>query len=490
MEGEAPFRLTAHSTWEGGTLSGIGTELNLAGSGVLTISTGTIKSFSGQISNGGSIVWTEGQIRPGTSGSNTFSNTGTIDFQGDGNSFVVHHPGSVVNEAGGTIARTVGTGTASIGLPLNNQGTIDVDTTTLRLTNGGSSSGVFDIASGAVLEMSGGNFAFNAGATSTGAGQLRISGGTTTVSGNAAVSNLQMTGGTISGGGGTLSVDGDSTWEGGTLSGIGTELNLAGSGVLTISTGTIKSFSGQISNGGSIVWTEGQIRPGTSGSNTFSNTGTIDFQGDGNSFVVHHPGSVVNEAGGTIARTVGTGTASIGLPLNNQGTIDVDTTTLRLTNGGSSSGVFDIASGAVLEMSGGNFAFNAGATSTGAGQLRISGGTTTVSGNAAVSNLQMTGGTISGGGGTLSVDGDSTWEGGTLSGIGTELNLAGSGVLTISTGNDQNLSAVRYPTAGRLSGLRDRFDLVLLEATRLAIPVQLTSKAMGIVLWFTILGAL
>ena len=40
-----------------------------------------------------------------------------------------------MNEAGGTIARTVGTGTTTIGLPFTNNGTVDVDTGTLRLTS-------------------------------------------------------------------------------------------------------------------------------------------------------------------------------------------------------------------------------------------------------------------------------------------------------------------------------------------------------------------
>ena len=83
-----------------------------------------------------------------------------------------------MNEAGGTLTRTVGTGTATVRpdaeQPRHRRRRYQA---TLRLTGGGSSSGVFDIASGAVLEMSAGNFAFNTGATSTGAGQLRISGG-------------------------------------------------------------------------------------------------------------------------------------------------------------------------------------------------------------------------------------------------------------------------------------------------------------------------
>lgn len=160
---------------------------------------------------------------------------------------------------------------------------------------------------------------------------MLIGGSTVSLVGNSvlSISDFQLASGTL-GGEKSLTTNGASSWESGTLTGSGTGLALDGSGVLTIGTAAIKSFSGQVSNAGAIVWTEGQVRSGASGS-TFTNTGTIDLQGDGASFSTLFTGSVVNEVAGTLSRTVGTGTATISLPVTNTGTVDVDTGTLQLT---------------------------------------------------------------------------------------------------------------------------------------------------------------
>lgn len=108
--------------------------------GVLIAAGAGQKFFDGAVTNAGTLVWQQGLIYAGdgttTSTGHMFTNTGLVDLQGDGTSFALNYTGSVVNAAGGTLRRSVGTGTATITLPVDNQGTIEVRSGTLSLSGG------------------------------------------------------------------------------------------------------------------------------------------------------------------------------------------------------------------------------------------------------------------------------------------------------------------------------------------------------------------
>ncbi|QDT73430.1 beta strand repeat-containing protein [Lacipirellula limnantheis] len=412
---------TTHLTnlqWEGGIITGGG-----ALAGATFVSGGGQKFFDGSVTNAGTLVWQQGPIYAGSNSptGNVFTNTGLVDLQGDGTSFAQNYAGSVVNAAGGTLRRSVGTGLATITLPVDNQGTIDVDTWILALSGGGSSSGVFDVASGAILDLSG-NFTLNNGASAIGAGAVRFASGTLNINGVAQLANLEFSGGVMSGG---VNLSGQVAWTGGTFRGV----TLGGGAVVTAGGGQ-KFFDGAVTNAGTLLWQQGPIYAGdgttTSTGHTFTNTGLVDLQGDGTSFAQNYAGSVANAAGGTLRRSVGTGLATITLPIDNQGIIDVDTGILALSGGGSSSGVFDVANGAVLDLSG-NFTLNDGASAIGAGAVRFASGMLAVNGTATINNLELTGGVVSGG---LNLSGNVTWTGGTFRGV----TLGGGAVVTAGGG--------------------------------------------------------
>lgn len=367
ISGGGGLQLNASSSWTGngefvGPAAGMG-QLTLSGSGPLTVSNACcFKLFRGSVTNAGTLVWQEGApIASNTTGS-TFTNVGLIDHQGDGTSFgVLSSPGTLINAPDGILRRSVGLGIATITMPLTNNGTIDVDTGILEINGGGSSSGTIDVAMGAEVTFNSNNsFTFQNGASSTGAGlvrvsggtvdlngttsftNLRVSGGTLNVNGNTQVANLQIdsetAGGTVSGSG-TITLTGPSSWRNGTLigptPGMG-QLTLGGVGTLNVNSNCcFKQFSGAVTNAGTIVVQPGAERiRGNSGS-IFTNTGLIDIRSDGLAIDPSAPGAstLINPAGGIVRRSVGTGIATASLPVTNYGTIEARTGTLNLTGG-------------------------------------------------------------------------------------------------------------------------------------------------------------
>src|SRR5262249_25367824 len=135
--------------------------------------------------------------------------------------------------------------------------------------------------------------------------------------------------------------------------------------------------------------------------------------------------------------------------------VQVQTGTLSLQSGGTSTGKFNVSADGVLEFQAGIHTANAGASFSGAGTVRVAGATLTVNGGTAydaantvissstanfngsskTGTLTLSGGTL-GGTGTLTVSGASTWMGGNMTGTG---ELITNGLLTI-TANDQLLS--------------------------------------------------
>src|SRR6185369_18084060 len=77
----------------------------------------------------------------------------------------------------GTFRRT-GNGSTPVRISFNNYGTVEIQTGTLLLFGGGSSSGEFFVPSGTGLDFAGGTFTANSSSSITGAGRLSVSAGT------------------------------------------------------------------------------------------------------------------------------------------------------------------------------------------------------------------------------------------------------------------------------------------------------------------------
>src|ERR1051326_3310244 len=110
LAGSAPITLTGSSqTWTGGTI---------AGTGLLTIPTGTTVTFNGyvyfdtrSISNAGSLVYSSNYYSYFYN-SASLTNSGTVNFQGDGGFYIASGSPSVTNS--GTIEKTAGTGVGAL----------------------------------------------------------------------------------------------------------------------------------------------------------------------------------------------------------------------------------------------------------------------------------------------------------------------------------------------------------------------------------------
>ncbi|MBS0660590.1 MAG: FecR domain-containing protein [Verrucomicrobia bacterium] len=423
------------------------------------------------------------EIRLG--GGAVFQNQGT--FLAQTNFGLSSLPGGGVFNNTGTFTRDTQTGTSTIGggVAFNNSGTVNVQTGTLSLNGGGvASAGVFNVAAGATLRFGGAytlatgasvvnagvvDFGFGnstVGGSLTGAGEVRFTSGTTAFTASQSVGALTFAGGSISLGAGlSLTAGGPLDWSGtGVFDGGGTLFvnaggtlggsvfsDVLGGSTLILASGQTVTHSGsnqiRLGGGASIVnqglFVEQTIfgASGQSGGGTFSNSGTFQRSGS-------------------------TGTAALAVTFNNSGSVDVQTGTLALNGGGSSTGSFNVASGATLAF-GSAYALAAGSTVANAGLLEFTGGNSTIGGNitgpgglrfsggaAAFTASQVVGAvTVAGGsvglaaGVNLTAGGPFTWSpGGVISGAGALVanaggTIGGSGFSDLTVGATLTLAA-------------------------------------------------
>lgn len=484
LVGNMPLNVSGQFTWTGGTFGSADSSLLVAATGGLTLS-GSTKFFSGgTLVNGGTGAWTGGQIQ--CSGGTVFSNTpgATFDFQADGAAFVLAGGSPVLGNAG-TFRKTAGTGTTTISLPCHNFNSVQVQTGTLALAGGGTSSGQFTSSNGATLNFSSGTHTLSGSSTLSGPGSVLVNGGTVNVNGTVAVgaltnsatlnfnavgtaytTNLTLSGGTLSGSG-TLAIPGPFNWTGGTLGGAGTSLAVFANGGMAIGGSTKFLAGGILVNGAAATWNQGQVQ--CSGSAVFSNApgATFDFPGDGTP-LIPTGGSPLFFNAGTLRKAAGAST-TISMPCNNSGLVQASSGLLNLTLT-NSTGNFAAAAGATLSVNG-TATLSAAASFSGPGNFTVTGGAITNNGSFNTSgtnsfsggiaslngNCQLTG-TLAVNNGTVLLNGTGTiapaalnfsggsllgnmpvtvsglfaWTGGTLGSAGSSLVVTANGGLTFS----------------------------------------------------------
>src|ERR1039457_3954867 len=375
-----------------------------------------------------------------TGGNTTFFNQGTVQQTGSGtflvggfnqNVYFNNGPGAIYqfvtdNVIGndypgnsgpvfsnqGLVWKSGGTNYSGIQIAFNNQsGVVKVDSGTLYLSGGGTSSnGVFEVAAGAVLNPTGGN-------SPTWSGRLTGSG-----SGTVALTNGSITANP------SLTLDFTNNlfqWDGGTLQGV-----ITNSGIVTISS----TNSSLLTGANTTFFNQGKVQQIGSGTflvggfnqNVYFNNepGAIYQFATDNVIGNDYPGnsSPLFSNQGLVWKSGGTNYSGIQTAFNNQGgVIQVDSGTLYLSGGGTSSnGVFNVAAGAVLNLPGGN-------GPTWSGRLTGSG-----SGTVALTNGSITANP------SLTLDFTNNlfqWDGGTLQGV-----ITNSGIVTISSTNSSLLT--------------------------------------------------
>jgi hypothetical protein len=428
-------------TWNGGTLSGTGT---LTARGGILIGANTHFFTQRTLNNPATTNWTGGAINAGAGAA--FINPGTFNTNFSGNWFFNQGGSAPTFENTGLFHKTAGTGQTFLGARLNNSGTVSADAGTILIGGGGQASGQFAAGAGAAIEFSS-DYTLNPGTSFSGAGTARVSGSTLTLAGNVNATNFELTGGTFTGGGAFAA--NNFNWTGGIMTGTGVT-SFAPGASLSLA-GTTKVFTQRtISNSGTANWSAGAISGGLGA--TFNNSGTF-LVGNTTSWSYNQGGNApVFNNSGTVTKTTGAGVVTLGIVFNNlgpAGVVNVNAGTLTLSGGGSASGMFVLAPNTVLSFTN-DYSLENGASFSGNGTARVSGGTLGVNGTVTAARFEVAAGTL-GGGGTLTIGERLEWGGGTMSGTGSTLVSPGATALLDTT--TKVLVSRRFVNSGSLEWL-------------------------------------
>jgi hypothetical protein len=258
-----------------------------------------------------------------------------------------------------------------------------------------------------------------------------------TLDANVIVAGLNLNVGTLSSDSYSLTVNGPFVWSGGTINNNGGgNLTLNGAtSLIGVGQDSMTLYLSRIINSGNLTWSGSGTNLNISDSTITNLTnGTITIATD---VSCESPGEAfaVIENSGLLTKTGGTGTTTLGATVVNStnGTIVVQSGTLSLNGaysdgGGTEAGQVTIAEGTALNF-GGIYTHSvvAGFSETGPGTLSISGGVVNFNNPAGntVSNMTVIGGTLGGTGLLLAVDGQFTWSGGNIGNYGGTVTLNG-----------------------------------------------------------------
>jgi hypothetical protein len=433
LTGSGTITFDGPLTWTGGTMSGAGSTVISPTASLLLSGTASDYAYLGRtLNNAGIATFTGTNFYNAHGASPTFNNLpgALFDVQSDA-ALSLYGLGSPVFSNAGTFRRSTGTGTATVRWALNNTGTVQVQSGTLKLTSGGLSTGSFVVDAGTALDFDGGTYALDSGATLSGPGNVTLTTGAIDVRGAATASAPVTLGpGTTLTGAGSMTFDGTLTWTfNAYMTGAGaTEISPSGS-LSSSGTSWRLDLARTLNNRGLILltgtasfanqWTASPVLNNLAGA-------TLDLQGEGGLERVGGDTPVLNNAG-TLQRSSGGGVAEVGWVLNNSGTVQVRSGTLRLSGGGTGGGLFRVEPGATLEFFPyyGPFILS-GARIDNSGTLRVSG--YLVGGDAAIDTLDV-GNTVVGPGARLAAQHVRQ----------TQLSLVNGGkvvIVTTSTPND------------------------------------------------------
>ncbi len=371
---------------------------------------------------------------------------------------------------------------------------------------GGTSSGDFEVASGAALRFYGDQQTL-VSATVAGAGSVEALSGYLTIGSSVKLSNLLVDGGlvtvatssnvanwslengalTVNGplisatgqlNNGTLdgtnvfTVTGVFTWTQGTMAGKG-KTSIASGAKLNISgTGDKALDSRQLNNAGTIVWSGSGVIALFSSltSPVINNSGLFEIRNDSalDASPVYIGSGAFNNSG-TLRKTANSGTTMLRgtLTFKNTGVVEVQSGMLQLYNSGpsSSSGGFTVAAGAVVDFGAsynlsGNGFNSAGTTRISGGDVvvkdtinsarwEIAGGYLTVNGSSSSGAWTLLSGALQGSG-IVTVTGVLTWTGGMMVGPGKTYITPGAR-LNISGSEEKQLDGRQLNNAGTVA---------------------------------------
>jgi hypothetical protein len=394
----------------------------LAATGFLSVSSASVLNLvgtfyiEGPLTNSGTVNWLGGGLV--LVNNNSPGDTGGIWNQA-GAQWNIQCSQTLSDDVGtgyeqfhnaGLLAKTGGSGTTTFTVYLDNTGgTVQAQVGTIQFANGSNLAGSFQATvTVTAIDFTGGNYNWNG--TANFQGNVQITGGNVTITGP--ISNLVATGVTVSN---LVEVTGTAwltnctiadaetiigmvNWSGGTLDG-GGSLNITSAGVLNLVGSGQFYIEGPMTNNGTVNWLGGEVA--VLNNNSSSYTGGIwNHLGAQWNIECNQPlafyfatGYEIFHNAGSLSKTGVGGTTTFSVNLDNTGgTVQAQMGTIQFANGSNLAGSFQAtAAGTAIDFTGGNY--NWSGTPNFQGNVQVTGGTVTVSGN--TPRLVATGVTIS-----------------------------------------------------------------------------------------------
>ncbi|MBN2476809.1 MAG: hypothetical protein JXB62_19535 [Pirellulales bacterium] len=332
LQGGGTVHVAAAMTWSGGSMGGNG--LTHAGGGMHL--SGTLRlEDSRTLENAGDATFDgdDGHLTIAIAAVLNNLAGGSLTFAGDGDlqGGTLNNHATLVKQAGGDDGVTRLDRTA-----LNSAGAVEVQGGTLSLGGGGTHLGEF--TGSGTLEFSGGIHRLEA-ASAVQVASVRLSGGQTVIEGMYQVAETAVSGG---------SHDFHAA---------------ADTGSLTVTSGFLVG-EGTLDVAGQTQWTGGRIGGGlvinARGGMYLAGNPSLD-----DTAVLHNAGDAIVEGND--------GVIHLDATFSNSGTVEVQSGTLRL-GGGSSSGAFQVAADATLQLAGDAYTFDGGTAVRGQGSVVFGGG--------------------------------------------------------------------------------------------------------------------
>ena len=407
-------------SWSGGALSGV---LTVPTNSSFNIVTGGGDEMNGLVlTNYGTINWSNTTLYAHGPNNAQIYNYGLWNAQSDDAFQGGFGGGSTLFDNFGTFLKSGNGGATTLdgGVVFNNTGTVHGNSGTLQIQGGGvnSGSGAFTTANGGSLVLDG--FDFTNGVTIASSNVVQL-GGNTSVNGVLTATNLQLVSGTL---GGTNVLMGTLTWSGGNLSGV---LTIASNSSLDIvSGGGDEMLNLVLTNYGTVNWTNTTIYSHGPDNAQIYNYGLWNAQSDDAFQGGFGGGSSLFDNFGTFLKSASTNSTTLdsALLFNNTGTVTVESGTLDIYGGGTSSnGDLTTSGSGIINFSDYNFVDTN--TFTGAGNF--------VAGGAAFGGTMV---------GTLN------WDGGNLSGV---LTIPTNSLLNIVAGGGNEINGLVLTNFGTVN---------------------------------------
>jgi hypothetical protein len=294
--------------------------LTIASNAVLNILSGT--TFSGAVTNLGTVNWLANNFSINTNG----PATGTIWNQA-GAVFDIQCDQVVVNgillanfHNAGLVRKRITTGITTFNTVFDNSGSVQAQTGTINFAGGATLGGSFQANSGAAINFTGGTYTLSSPPNFQGPGTVQIT--TTTL--NAFTGTFTLSGSTLVGQN-TVAATGTINLNGTSL-GNGASLTIASNAVLNLQTAI--TFSGVLTNQGTVNWLAGNVTVSTNGPTVtgaiWNQTGALfDIKCD-QALNFNALLATFNNAG-SLRKSAGSGTTTITVKLDNTGTIQAQT---------------------------------------------------------------------------------------------------------------------------------------------------------------------